>query len=218
MWATAEKAIGNNSYADFKELYEDLRKYWQVFRSSKSYTPPGSRKVFNLLDKLNARFLTMKLSGLKESDMESLWEVLAKACEIKRNTYCPSMMAVSKFLHFWNPRLFVIVDRARMWEYAFKHQWIWEDIEGTYNELEKALPDKVLQAQEFNGCDFRYYPAILLWCSRIIRDNPNICSIFYKYLCDKYHNPPKYLKHYEAAAVEWLLCGLVELPPKGVEM
>jgi hypothetical protein len=40
-------------------------------------------------------------------------------------------MAISKFLHFWNPRLFIIVDGAEMEQFVFGHRWLRDELDKT---------------------------------------------------------------------------------------
>ena len=52
----------------------------------------------------------------------------------------------------------------------------------------------------------------------MVRDNPHVPQVFAEHVQSHAAREtlPADLERYEAAAVEWLLLGLVELPPDGV--
>jgi hypothetical protein len=60
------------------------------------------------------------------------------------------------------------------------------------------------------------YLAVLVWGGRVLRDNPGVCSAFANYVERNCKGPVVKLREYEGAALEWLLLGLVELPPAGL--
>jgi len=107
----------------FTKVYKALRGGWQVFRTPKGKAPEAE-DVYGELLKMEDRFRTRHLSGLTEQDILPLWDSLRSVEGIKVNDDGPSVVAISKFLHFWNPRLFVIVDSAVMWEWVLRHRWI----------------------------------------------------------------------------------------------
>ena len=112
-WRWAHRAFERASRADFADLYDHLRRYWLVFRGSK-HTPWTPDQTFNHLAGLDQRYHTLRLSQLASGgDLEGCWTVIRSMSGIKP-TKSPSVVAISKFLHFWNPRLFVIVDDAVM--------------------------------------------------------------------------------------------------------
>ena len=100
-----------------------------------------------------------------------------------------------------------------MWQWVFQHDWLWQQVVAF---APSWLRPKLAEPAE--TCDLPRYLAILLWSSDVIRDNPAIIEHFVTYVrnhggdagCDL----P--LETYEAAAMEWLLLGLTELPPGGV--
>ena len=68
------------------------------------------------------------------------------------------------------------------------------------------------------ACDLLSYLAILRWSADVIRANSVIADCFAEHVkqhAGKAANDLP-LAHYEAAAIEWLLLGLTELPPAGV--
>ncbi|HED53172.1 MAG TPA: hypothetical protein ENJ00_03105 [Phycisphaerales bacterium] len=70
------------------------------------------------------------------------------------------------------------------------------------------------------SCDLLSYMAVLTWAGGVFRQNPAITPLFAEYVRGVEHDRPIDfpLDDYEAAAVEWLLLGLAELPPPGVEL
>jgi len=128
-------------------------------------------------------------------------------------------MAISKILHFYNPRLFIIVDGGMMWNWALSHPWIWKQIEPLRRAVDMAVFGSA-QKRGDTACDAASYVAILIWAGDLLRGNPEIGAAydrFYRNHCDDQQLPAD-LATYEAAAVEWLLLGLVELPPSGVTL
>ena len=105
-----------------RQIYQELKRYWLVFRKS-----PGpywtSRQVFEALKREFAEFawegpITLA-NFLSSRKTETLLSRLAKVRDLKPNVGYP-VMAVSKFLHFYNPRLFPIYDNEVIWEMVFR--------------------------------------------------------------------------------------------------
>jgi len=212
MWAWAEK--GGET---FKNVYEAMRKRWQVFRGIKAR--PSADELWEQLDGLGEAFSRKRLSELTDDDAVPLWEVIKAMADIKRLKDGPSVMAISKFLHFWNPRLFVIVDVKMMWTWVLKHRWIWSPIEALHNDLRARLPSDIQNDADHHG-KLGKYLSILLWCGRLAKENPCIVATFCDYVRNRAEDAcnaiPLDLNTYEAAAIEWFLLGAVELPPEGV--
>lgn len=105
----------------FGQIYDNLRSGWQVFRNAAG--PCWSaEKTFQVLTtecKACSRQTPLNAANLIVSDSDCQ----VKAClfslgKIKPTTRYPSVypwMAVSKFLHFFNPRLFPIYDMEFIW-------------------------------------------------------------------------------------------------------
>jgi len=137
-WETAAEAFGGNSLPAFERLYRELKGRWQAFRGGEQRAWSASRTWAELRD-LPQRLNDMLLSQLRLADGAECWEVLQRISEIKRNRDGPSVVAMSKFLHFWNPRLFVIVDRGVMWKYVLAHRWVWRPIDEVRIDLAERL-------------------------------------------------------------------------------
>lgn len=217
-WTKAHEAFDKGNEDAFIWLYDELRKRWQVFRS-KNFRAPTSDKVLQILNSIPADLRHRYLRDYAEPTpilLNELWYALETAGEIKRNIDSPSLVAVTKFLHFWNPRLFVIADREIVWERVFGHSWLWEQVQEVRDELESIIPPE-LKEHQFYKTDLMDYIAVLVWGGRVLRNNPGVCSAFSNYVTLYTKGPVDLNFHdYEGAALEWLLLGLVEMPPEGV--
>ncbi len=215
-WRRAHRAFAEGAFDDFQWLYEGLKGYWQVFRGSKG-KPWSARQVYDHLIKLDKEFRRKRLSRLTVADAEPLMRLLGSMSGIKRTKDGASVMALSKFLHFWNPRLFVIVDRAYIWNWVFAHSWLGDQVAA----VRQLIAGPGAGAMNANGaCDLTSYAAILLWSGALIMQNPGILPAFADYVAAHAAGTtlPSGLDEYEAPAVEWFLLGLVELSPGGVSL
>ncbi len=214
-WCRAQAAFDNGSFVDFKWLYQQLRNYWFVFRpyTTRSWS---AAQTFDCLRRLESSWQRLALHDLGDESLRYCLNIIIQLKDIKPNKTGPSIVAISKFLHFWNPRLFVIVDDAVMWQWVFEHDWIWNAVLSARNEL--AIHDNEKDSIG-ESCDVASFLAILTWSRDLLLENPSITHFFAEHV-RKHANGTGTelpLETYEAAAVEWLLLGLVELPPSGVE-
>lgn len=220
LWAEARASVesaGNNK--GFVKTLKYLRSYWQLARG-KNAKMMKSEDVLPLLRAKAGKARTRRLSDVTEIDASWLYELIGDVADIKRVNGEPSLMAISKVLHFFNPRLFVIVDRAMVWDWTFAHGWLWEPIASVRGRTDLATKCDP-SARDDAACDIASYVAVLVWCGELIRDNRHVTKQFAAFL--RRHTTteaqlPADLETYEAAAVEWLLLGLVELPPAGVTL
>jgi len=86
---------------------------------------------FGLLAEVSSRFpdlRQLRLSELSKAHLPQVIQVLTEVSKVKQNKSGPSVVAVTKFLHFWNPRLFVIVDSSIVAQYVLRHRWIEKEI------------------------------------------------------------------------------------------
>lgn len=217
-WTKAREAFDNGNEDAFDWLYSELKNKWQVFRS-RNFNAPPSERIRQILDSIPADLRHRCLRDHAEPTpnlLNELWYALETAGEIKRNIDGPSLVAVTKFLHFWNPRLFVIADREVVWEWVFGHRWLWEQVEEVRDELESIISPEMKEHQFFKT-DLMDYVAVLVWGGRVLRDNPRVCRDFSNYVTLYTKGPVDLnLQEYEGAALEWLLLGLVEMPPEGI--
>ena len=213
LWNKAEYAFNNSSVEHFeRDIYEELRRNWQVFRGSEQFASP--RFVFDLLTSSCVSVRRIRLSEITSDNVAPIWEAINAMCEIKLTRAGPSVMAISKFLHFWNPRLFVIVDDGVMRRWVLQHSWIKEQLRSTHANLVVCFHNKEVEWTR-GKCDLTAYLSLLVWAGHIIRENLDIALEFVNYL--KRHQGtlpfPRDIGAYEAAAMEWFLMGLVEINP-----
>ena len=217
-WDLGRRSFEDGSFEAFKTLYWELRNNWQVFRS-KNFNPPTAESVYGLLSQIDNGLRSLRIRDLADLDssrLQQVWEAMAMIGSIKENKDGPSVMATSKFLHFFNPRLFVIVDREAMWNWVFRHGWLRNEVERVNEVLPSRLSAQTRQHKYFQT-DLRWLLAIMAWSGQVLQSNPSINAAFDAHI-RRYAKVTvlEDVKTYDAAAIEWLLLGLVELPPVGV--
>jgi len=102
----------------FRLIYDDLRSYWKIFRNTAG-TPLPSDQVFDLL--VHECAPVSRESGTTLVNIETpVYHRTILTCIKKLDCIKPvksgfSHMAVAKFTHFFNPRLFPIYDNDVVW-------------------------------------------------------------------------------------------------------
>lgn len=198
----AQKAMKSESgAADFDGYWQALVA-WQAFRRATEVMKRSSAR--RMLRTVGNASRGVRLSTLDRArDLPCLTRIVALARMLKLNSNkAGSLVAMSKALHFINPRLFVILDRGVMVDYVLAHGW-----------LRAALP------ADFK-LDVDHYPAFLLWCAELLQRSPDVMPAF----VDAFQaqaaaegvSVPADVGTWESLAVEWLLQGLVEIPPDGL--
>ncbi len=120
---TAFAAKGNKpeSQEAFSHIYESLRSGWQVFRNAAGpcWSAEETFQVLTNECELCSRSSSLTSANLINSASNHKVEAcLTSIGKIKPTLRYPTVypwMAVSKFLHFFNPSLFPIYDTAFMW-------------------------------------------------------------------------------------------------------
>lgn len=216
LWHIARSAFQDRDKEAFSHLYGALNGFWQVFRRRQNRW--SEEEARERLLGLDPEVGNRQLSTLFADDAGALWDFLCNVKDIKTTKTGPSVMAMSKFLHFWNPRLFVIVDDTVMWRYVFAHRWLRQPVEGYRAALAQGILD-ASPRRSTRQCDLASYLAVLLWAASLVRENRAILPVFVEHVNDHRDNAPvpDDIGTHEAAAVEWLLLGLVELAPSGVQ-
>jgi len=117
---TAEDSIA--AFEAFTCIYKSLTGYWQVFRphgADKCWTP---RQIFDAMRREFAPFAGKTGSALPGflacGRHAELSTALTAMASMKPNGGYPHM-AVSKFVHFYNPSLFPIYDTMAIWNMVF---------------------------------------------------------------------------------------------------
>jgi len=217
-WSDAHDAFENGSGPAFDRLYVELRSRWQVFRSRK-WTPAPATRVERILRGLPPSLRRLRLSDLADAQprhLTAVWRAMGAVGVIKRTGDGPSLVALTKFLHFWNPRLFLIADRELVWSWVFGHRWLAEQVDRTRVALASRLPRPIAD-DPLHETEMGRYLAVLAWGARVMRDNPRVMPEFVGYVRRHARDAVSArVAEYQAAALEWLLLGLVDQPPAGV--
>ena len=210
----AEKAFGDGRFSDFETVYEALSSHWQVFRKAKSHWP--ARKTFKMLRGLEQAYRSRRLSALTDADILPLWTLLSSLKSIKvLASGRDSVVAVSKFLHFWNPGLFVIVDQGVVWDQVFDRWWVWDSLAAVRSRIDGVIgagPE-----HDDSACDLATYLAVLFWAAELVSTHSDLIPEFVRYVSE-FENPPVQPARLEALAVEWFLLGVVQIPPAGISV
>ena len=215
LYTAAERAFaGQNNLNDFEIIYEELRGRWQVFRGTRQHWDVET--IYSQLNNLDQGVRALSLSRLQDINWLDIWNCVCAMREIKQTQSGPSLVAISKFLHFWNPHLFVIFDNTVVESWVFGHKWLSDLL------CSETVDDILhrLQIQE-NGRLSKYL-RVLIFADNLLRENPYILEAFAQRVAQMAEQAG-FLNNinigsYEAIAVEHFLMGLVELPPGGVEV
>jgi hypothetical protein len=217
-WALGARAFGDPADADAGErLYDLLRRRWLVFRGPPGAAPPAAEVVaiFTRLSGSLPALRSLRLTELERAHLPMVEAALREASRVKANKGGPSLVATTKFLHFWNPRLFVIVDAELIDGYALRHRWLRDDVVAVARaEGLTAALDSPFRTR-WRGLP---YVHLLFWAAHLHRASPSIRHEFARALgrLSGVDGLPRDAATFEAAAIEWLLLGLIELPPAGV--
>jgi len=204
LYNSANRAfVGEGSLGDFRIVYEELRGKWQVFRGGQGHW--SLEQTYRVLKDLPEDLKNCCLSELDTYKWRDVWNAIESLKDIKQLKEGPSLVAISKFLHFWNPRLFVIFDSEVVENWVFRHKYLADQLN---SEHVKSVLD---QLNLNNNSRLPKYFKALVFASDLISNYPHILEAF----ASKVHND---IGTYEATAVERFLLGLVELPPAGLEV
>jgi len=200
---------------DFQVVYKGLRK-WQVFRARRV---EDAETVFAWLSSCDRNLGQGRLSSLGSGDWVMVRDAVWRMRNVKPNKTGPSIMAISKFLHFWNPRLFVICDQGEIEGFVLGHRWLWRELEKMGWVLEAAGADA---KRDKRLCK---YLRVLALASEFLKANPGVLSAFAETvrmineeIGIRPERVPANINTYEATAAEWCLIGLAEMAPSGVEI
>jgi len=211
MYQAAERAFGEGGrLKDFQLVYDGLRK-WRLFRGGQV---EAAETVFGWLNNCKRHLRKRRLLMLEPRDWGAIRDAVHRMRNVKANRTGPSVMAISKFLHFWNPRLFVICDQEEVERFVFGHQWLRSQLNSvdTGNLVNEGAVDLHPRLAE--------YLRVLAFASEFVKANPYILARFAETVREiaRGTTVPAYIDSYEATAVEWCLIGLAETMPSGVEI
>jgi hypothetical protein len=165
LYGHAQSAFGGSKiareqrFAEFAEVYRNLRAYWQIFRGAKRRL--DAVEVFQLLERISigSRASGVSLLNFHLSDnLASVSRAVDSLAPIKvTSSGAFPLMTVSKILHFFNPALFPIYDTQVIWNQVFrKHRPAWRrfcNSEGIRQEAEGA----------------EWYLAYMRWGNQLLR-------------------------------------------------
>ena len=166
----------DDAFRAFENIYKNLAGGWQVFRPDSPIVCWPSRQIFKTIQNEFKEFAwggTLDLSNFMSSGkQEPLLLKLAKMEGIKSNKGYP-VMAVSKFLHFYNPGLFPIYDYQVIWRKVFKR------FKGEFKEF--CFASKLPYNTEETGVFLRNY---VCWASYLIGEAhpPRFMEAFVEWL------------------------------------
>lgn len=216
MYRAAARAFGEpGRLDDFLVVYNGLRK-WKLFRAGRV---EDAKIVYGWLSSLAAELRQYRLSTLTPEGWRSVWQAIGRMRNVKPNKTGPSLMAISKFLHFWNPRLFVICDQGEVAGFVFGHRWLASQLDGVDWVLDAAGVDEDKEPA------LSQYLRVLAMGSEFVKANPHILPEFarqvHKMVAEAKISGdvvPADIGTFEATAVEWCLVGLAEMPPAGLKL
>lgn len=216
MYRLREKAFsGAGDFGSFRDIYEELRRYWQALRPCPTGTW-SAEKTFDVLRSLGQECRSKALSTLTAEDWPAVWRCIHEMRDLKPCKSGPSVVAISKFLHFWNPRLFMIVDVAMVEDRVLGHRWLRDQLpEMPLGQCEALFPG----ADQERNASLVHYLRVLMWAGNLVKTNPHIREGFASTVKKLIGGDESLedIEKLEAPAVEWFLLGLVELPPAGVD-
>lgn len=208
LYGAADRAFGaHGNLNDFQTVYKELKGTWQVFRGGQEHWT--LEQTYAMIQSLPSELRCHSLSQLGANDWTRVWDAIQSVRDIKRLKDSPSLVAISKFLHFWNPRLFVIFDSEVVEYWIFKHKWLEQELD---TEAVRAVLG-VLGLE--NDSRLVKYLRVLVFARDFVGHNACILEAFRNRFSSRFNDT---FCSYEGLAVEWLLLGLVESPPAGVEI
>ena len=211
------RPLGNGTGSD--ELrdphYQKWQRDWQVFRGRVIDLRLEADGVFEDLHQLDIPFRGRTLSDFAAGDIAPTLATLFCLCDLRRTGRAPTLMSATRFLHYWNPRMFVQMDKARMQEWVIRHEWISESVEEIEQWVQEQIPAEDQAMQSFQGW-FPLYLAMQLWCAETLRGNPEIKQNFARLLDEELPASQRRqtVGQYESLAIEWFLLGVTHLPPR----
>ena len=210
--AFSPNLIAAHQNLQFEEIYNVLHKRWQIFRPLKIDKCWKSAEIHEVLSKLPiecARGGTLTLPALNPDDAVILIQCIESMKGVK---HLPSgttpIMAVSKFLHIYNPRLFPIFDWA-----VIRNQVL-----PAFNDEWQNFP-----CPEFNQADRRDkelmdYLKYMFWAAYLMRGKEEaLADYFSLWLAEQLKNegehevPPSACREWYATAFECVAIGAMEL-------
>ena len=185
-----------------------LLSYWQVSRTKKPGNFWRSKQVFDTIKCGFSQFAwdgSVALPNFRSKDYrESLLRCLAKMQDIKPHSGFP-IMAVSKFLHFYNPALFPIYDEAVIWNKV---------LNGLFNKDFRQFHWESGLTYETGDTALWYYNYICYASYLVSSAHPKFMEVFADWLGKQPHCSPEKWKptapKLYATAFEFTIIGAAE--------
>lgn len=186
-------------------VYTELRKHWQIFRGAKNYW--SASQVQHALTMLPVQCSRRGTLTLPDITPTAHAETLLQCIEIMEGvkslpTHRTPIMAISKFLHLYNPRLFLIFDNAVIAQSvlpAFRTEW-------------QSFTNPVLDLP--TSIEARNYLKYLFWAASLIQEKKEeIASAFTQWLTEQMlfegasETPPAESREWYATAFECVAIG-----------
>lgn len=215
--ADAAFSPGGGDGKAMHEIHATLLGYWQIFRNGKGWSAARIHRVLGSPPCRACGREALDLPALAAGcDVGVVWGCLKAMSGVKRlPAGNVSAMAVSKFLHFFNPRLFPIYDRAVVRNRAFPR--FRAEIRTACERWEAALAPLRSQREFARGLnDYVHY---LIWAAETVRGADVAASMgtfgaaFRTMVADEKRGatPPPGLETYYATAFEMAMVGALDL-------
>ena len=189
IYDTNEVFTDRKKYFDI--IYEELDNKWSVFRNSRMENNKrkiwDSNKMFSVINEINIPLSIndgKDLTNIDKDDIVNINNIIIKFKDIKINpSGSRSIVAISKFLHFYNPHLFLVLDKD-----VIKNN-VLRIFKEEYNEFKESSNDIIKEIKnirnEYNSTDnyelpeYFYY---MYWASSIIRDKSESIECYKNWL------------------------------------
>lgn len=207
--------IGNsNSHAlrAFVQIYEYLRKYWKVFRGKDVVSYWEAVEALENLRGVcsawgNSSDLTLMSLDVSNSrtQLQGCFDAFAGIKRLSSGDY--PWMAASKFLHFFNPRLFPMWDRAEVWDMALNSRF-----QHDYQAFCRRIGAKPGERSSIFNCTYTAMAAELMQNA-----HPELMVQFASWFrqncvgCDDKHSVLEDINTYYATAFEIILLGATKM-------
>jgi len=221
LYALAEAAFDRDDPREdaFGQVYDTLRAYWQIFRNGSGWS---ARRTFRVLMSPPCRACSPERLDLlrlaRGRDVPTVWQCLRAMSGVKTlPAHNVSAMAVSKFLHFFNPTLFPIYDRAVVRNRAFPR---FRSRIATSRERWRD-PLRLLETDRVYDAGLGEYLHYLLWAADCVSsvDSRRSMTLFAEMFSDMLRaenfpgTVPRRLTAYFATAFEFAMVGAVTQEP-----
>jgi hypothetical protein len=210
-------APGDPDPRAMQEIHGTLRGYWQIFRNGEGWSAARIHRVLRSPACRACGRDVLDLPGLAAGhSVARVWPCLKAMSRVKKlPAGNVSAMAVSKFLHFFNPGLFPIYDRAVVRNKVFPR--FREEIQGACDRWASVL--EPIRSEPTFAMGLRDYVHYLVWAAETVRGVDVRASMatfgvaFREMLAQEKRDDavPRGLDKYYAAAFEMAMVGALDV-------